>query len=351
MLRVLRVLTASLALAAGPAAAARDFDTWLGELRAEARQKGVSEATLAATLSEIEPRADILEKDRSQPSKPKQFCDYMKKRLTKTRIARGQQMLVEQAALLREIHEAYGVPPRYLVALWGLETNFGDFQGDYPAIVSLATLAYDPRRDDVFREQVLAALEMIDEGHAEADFNGSWAGATGQVQFMPTTFLAYAVDHDGDGRKNLWSSVPDALPSAANYLSQSGWRRGEAWGRQVLLSAEIQGNPSALRRRRSLDEWRVLGVTSLDGSSLPSSNLHGTIVLPRRRGLPAFLTYHNYRMFLAWNHSTFFAVSVGTLADELTGRGALDLCGIRRGVELRATPQRPISTGPKGGTG
>ena len=179
---------------------------------------------------------------------------------------------------------------------------------------------------------------MIDEGHAEPDFNGSWAGATGQVQFMPTTFLAYAVDHDGDGRKNLWGSVPDALASAANYLSQSGWRSGEAWGRQVSLPTELQGNPSALKRRRRLDEWRALGVTAIDGSALPASTLRGTIVLPRRRGLPAFLTYHNYRTFLAWNHSTFFAVSVGTLADELTGRGALDICGIRRGVGMQAGP-------------
>ena len=345
MLRALRILSVGLALALAPEAGARDFDAWLEELRGEARQQGISEATITAALGELEPRADILEQDRSQPRKPKEFCEYMGKRLTATRIARGQRMLKEQAPLLRRINEAFGVPPRYLVALWGLETNFGDYQGDYPAIVSLATLAYDPRRDDLFRRQVLAALQMIDEGHAEPDFKGSWAGATGQVQFMPTTFLGYAVDFDGDGRKNLWSSVPDALASAANYLRQSGWRSGEAWGRQVQLGPDLQDNTAALKRHRSLDEWRALGVTSLDGSPLPVSTLRGTVVLPRRRGLPAFLTYHNYRTFLAWNRSTFFAVSVGTLADELTGRGALDLCGIRRGLEIHAAPERPTSPG------
>jgi membrane-bound lytic murein transglycosylase B len=351
MPRALPIWIATLALTAAPSAGARDFDAWLEELRSEARQQGVSEATLSATLGELEPREDILEQDRSQPRKPKQFCEYMEKRLTSTRIARGQKMLREEKALLREINQAYGVPPRYLVALWGLETNFGDYQGDFPAIVSLATLAYDPRRGDLFRKQVLAALQMIDQGHAEPDFQGSWAGATGQVQFMPTTFLAYAVDHDGDGRKNLWSSVPDALASAANYLSQSGWRSGEAWGRQVQLGPDLTENPSALKRRRGLDEWRALGVSAIDGSTLPSSNLRGSIVLPRRRGLPAFLTYRNYRTFLAWNNSTFFAVSVGTLADELTGRGALDICGIRRGVEIRAAPEVPTSPGETGDAG
>jgi len=350
MLRALSIPLALLALAA-PAAADEDFARWVEALRVEARGQGISEATLGATLGGIQPREDILAQDRSQPKKPKQFCDYMGKRLTATRTARGQRMLKERAELLREINEAFGVPPRYLVALWGLETNFGDYQGDYPAIVSLATLAYDPRRNDLFRRQVLAALQMIDEGHADPDFKGSWAGATGQVQFMPTTFLGYAVDFDGDGRKNLWSSVPDALASAANYLRESGWRSGEAWGRQVQIGPDLQGNTAALKRRRSLAEWRALGVTSLDGSPLPVSTLQGSIVLPRRQGLPAFLTYRNYRTFLSWNQSTFFAVSVGTFADHLTGRGALDMCGIRRGLSLQAAPERPAAPGTGAGAG
>jgi len=351
MIRALQVLMTTLALAASPIASARDFDEWLDELRIEALEQGISEATLSSTLNGIEPRADILEQDRSQPKKPKEFCEYMGKRLTETRTARGQRMLKEEAALLKQINEAFGVPPRYLVALWGLETNFGDYQGDYPAIVSLATLAYDPRRDDLFRRQVLAALQMIDEGHADPDFKGSWAGATGQVQFMPTTFLGYAVDFDGDGRKNLWTSVPDALASAANYLRQSGWRSGETWGRQVLVGPDLQGNTAALKRRRSLAEWGALGVTLLDGTALPTSNLSASIVLPRRKGLPAFLTYHNYRTFLSWNRSTFFAVSVGTFADQLTSRGALDMCGIRRGLAAQAAPEPPPKPEPQAGAG
>lgn len=346
MLRALQILAASLLLATS-AAADEGFEPWLDELRGEARERGFSEATISAALAGIEPRTDILDQDRSQPRKPKDFCGYMEKRLTPTRIARGKRSLEEHAELLQEINEAYGVPARYLVALWGLETNFGDYQGDYPVLTSLLTLAYDPRRDDLFRKQVFAALSMIEEGHAPGPgFEGSWAGATGQVQFMPTTFIAYAVDHDGDGRKDLWGSVPDALASAANYLSEAGWRSGESWGRQVLISSELADNASALKRRRSLAEWRALGIRSIDGSELPAADIAGTIVLPRRRGAPAFLTYRNYRAFLAWNHSTFFAVSVGTLADELTSRNALDICGIRRGVAKRAEPAEAPNAAP-----
>jgi membrane-bound lytic murein transglycosylase B len=216
----------------------------------------------------------------------------------------------------------YGVPARYLVALWGLETNFGDYMGTWPVVGALATLAHDPRRSDLFREQLLAALRIIDEGHQDPDgLVGSWAGATGHVQLMPSTFLAYAVDYDGDGRKNVWSSPAEARGRAAPKQG------GETWGRQVSLPGDLESAAAELRRRRLLSEWQARGVRRSDGGDLPDAPMRGSIVLPKRNAEPAFLVYGNYRAFLEWNRSTFFAISVGTLADAVTGAGTFRSCG------------------------
>ena len=215
------------------------------------------------------------------------------------------------------------------MALWGLETNFGDYMGSYPVVDALVTLAYDPRRGEMFREQVFAALQILDEGHLEpGGFVGSWAGATGHVQLMPSTFLDYAVDHAGDGRKDIWTSTADALATAANYLRESGWRSGESWGREVVLPGDLESATAELRARRSLAHWQERGVRRPGGADLPDSDwMRGSIVLPRRKGGPAFLVYPNYHAFLAWNRSTFFALSVGTLADAALGRTPFDACG------------------------
>jgi membrane-bound lytic murein transglycosylase B len=326
-------LALGLALVVGPLAAASapepEFEVWLAGLEAEARERGISEATLDAALAGVEPLPRVLELDRNQPEGPGDFCRYLERRLTPTRVARGQKVLEEHAELLREVSEVYGVPARYLIALWGLETNFGDYQGEFPVVPALVTLAHDARRAEYFRGEVLAALRILDEGHRPVeDFRGSWAGATGHVQFMPSTFLAYAVDHDGDGRKDLWSSLPDALASAANYLRRAGWRAGEMWGRPVELPPELAEDAARLGNTRPLDQWQLLGVRDLDGGALPGANLHGRIVLPMRAGGPAYLVYRNYGAFLAWNRSTFFAVSVGTLADAIDGRDSLAPCGL-----------------------
>lgn len=317
------------AAAPGTASAPSDgFATWLAAFEAEALERGISSQTLEAALDGVEPIPRVIELDRRQPKSPRDFCGYLDRRLTETRIARGRRVLKEQRALLEEISAEYGVPPRYLVALWGLETNFGDYLGDFPVIASLVTLAYDSRRGDVFREQVLAALRIVDEGHHEPrGMKGSWAGATGQVQLMPTTFLAYAVDYDGDGRKDVWTSLPDALATAANYLRRSGWRSGETWGRQVQLPEALHRDAASLRRPRPLAHWQQSGVRRIDGGELPVTGMRGSIVLPVRKPDPAFLVYRNYRTFLAWNNSTFFAISVGALADEIAGAGPLHVCG------------------------
>jgi membrane-bound lytic murein transglycosylase B len=323
-------LAVSLAVPAAASATTRpDFDEWLSGVRSEALEKGISPATLDAALADLEPAPRILEADRSQPRKPQDLCGYMDRRLTSTRIARARKMLVQHRELLAEISAEYGVPPRYLVSLWGLESNFGDYQGDHSVVQSLATLAWDPRRGKTFRGQLFSALQILEEGQVDLDsvedMTGSWAGAMGQVQFMPSTYLAYAVDHDGDGRKDIWGSVPDALASAANYLDEAGWRAGETWGRRVEIppDMETEGRTS---RRRKLDDWGRLGVRSYGGEALPVSNMSASLVLPADRPKPAFLVYHNYRTLLAWNRSTFFGISVGSLADLAAGRSAPRIC-------------------------
>ena len=300
-----------------------ELSSWLEVLKAEALGRGISRQTVETTLGGVEPIPRVLELDRRQPRAPKDFCGYLERRLTPTRIARGRRVLEEHRELLAEISADYGVPARYLVALWGLETNFGDYLGDYPLIDALVTLARDPRRGDLFREQIFAALQIIDEGHHQHEgLVGSWAGATGQVQLMPTTFLAYAVDRDGDGRKDVWTSPPDALATAAHFLQSAGWRSGETWGRQVRLPAELRREGA-----KPLAAWQELGVRQIDGSDLPDADLWAEIVLPLRRPGLAFLTYRNYQTFLSWNRSTFFAISVGALADEISGAGSLRACG------------------------
>ncbi|MBW2542245.1 MAG: lytic murein transglycosylase [Deltaproteobacteria bacterium] len=309
------------------AASASDFAEWLEAFALEARQSGISQATLDAALADVERIPAVIELDRRQPKEPGDFCGYMTARLTEVRFARGRAMLREHRALLHRVSSRYGVPARVLVALWGLESNFGDYQGDYRVIGALATLAHDGRRGSLFRKQLLAALRIVDEGHQQPEsLMGSWAGAMGHVQLMPTTFLDYAVDYDGDGRKDIWSSLPDAFASAANYLKRAGWRSGQSWGREVQLPAALGGDRGALAKTRSLADWRGAGVVRIDGGALPSAGMRGRIVMPAAKSPDAFLVYANFETLLRWNHSIFFGLSVGALADEISEVASLRAC-------------------------
>ena len=304
-----------------------EFSVWLETFAVEARERGISQPTLDASLANVERIPAVIELDRRQPKEPGDFCGYIAARVTKARIKRGRSLLQEHRRLLHRVSTEYGVPARFVVALWGLETNFGDYQGDYSVIDALATLAHDERRSALFRKQLLAALRIVDEGHQNpADLKGSWAGAMGQVQLMPTTFLDYAVDYDRDGRKDIWRSLPDALASAANYLKRSGWHRGQTWGREVKVPASLSGDRRALARTRSLKDWRGAGVVRVSGGALPRANMRGKIVLPAEKSPDAFLVYSNFDTILRWNQSIFFGISVGTLADEISRRASLRAC-------------------------
>jgi len=313
------------------------FEEWLRDLRAEAMSLGISAATLDAALATVEaPIPRVLELDRSQPEFVQTFSGYMRNRLSDARIARGQKLLEDYADLFSRIQAEYGVQPHYLVSFWALESNFGDFTGGFSVINALATLAYDPRRSDMFRTELLTALRIIQEGHIAADsMTGSWAGAMGQCQFMPSTFYNYARDGDGDGRIDIWNSLPDVMTSAANYLSQNGWQGDERWGREVVLPAGFDFTQTGTGVRKTVTDWNRLGIRRTDGAPLGNADMLGSIVLPAGAQGPAFLTYQNYRTTMVWNRSTFYAISVGHLADRFVGGGPI--------VNMPSEEERPLS--------
>lgn len=339
VVRWFRVATLGIALAAlliAPARSDGDFQTWLAALRAEAEAQGISAETLDRALSGVEPIERVIELDRRQPEFTQTFWRYLDQRISEQRIERGHAMLAEHQALFQEVGQRYGVQPRFLAAFWGLESNYGSYTGDHRVIDALVTLAYDPRRGDFFRAQLIDALKIIDEGHiAPETMMGSWAGAMGHVQFIPSTFRNYAVDQDGDGRRDIWQSLPDALGSAANFLTEIGWDATRTWGREVRLPQGFDWELAGLDRRKTLAEWQALGVRKIDGRSLPAVDLEASLVAPGGHKGPAFLVYQNFRVILNWNRSVTYAIAVGHLADRLAGAGPLET--------ERPAGERPLS--------
>ena len=294
------------------------FGKWLLEFKADARAQGIGNDLLEQAFQGVEPLPQVLELDRRQPESTMTFMEYQQKIVSEDRVRRGRQLLAEYRDLLDPVAEKYGVPARYLVALWGIETHYGRLTGNFGVVESLATLAFDGRRSGFFRRELLNALQILHEGHISlTGMKGSWAGAMGQCQFMPSSFLRFAVDETGDGRKDIWTTEADVFGSAANYLAQSGWRKNVRWGRRVILPERFDPGQSTLKISKSLQQWQRLGVRTSEGRDLPDSSLRGSIILPDGPGGPAFLVYDNYRVILKWNRSTYFATSVGLLADAL----------------------------------
>jgi membrane-bound lytic murein transglycosylase B len=306
-----------------PEPARQPFPEWLAELRAEAASRGISEDTLTA-LDDLEPLERVLELDNSQPEFVQTFTRYIDLRVTGGQVSRGQNLLQQHSALLDDVRRRYGVQPHYLVAFWAIESNFGRATGGFQVLEALATLAYDPRRADFFRRELLTALQIIDDGHIAARaMTGSWAGAMGQLQFLPSVFYRYAIDGDQDGRIDIWNSLPDVFHSAANFLSQSGWRGDERWGREVLLPAGFDYSLVGTGTRKPLREWRDLGLRRVNGEALPVADMQASVILPAGAEGPAFLAYANFRATMAYNPSTFYALTVGHLADRFTGGGPI----------------------------
>ena len=297
------------------------FVKWLEGLRADALANGISQSTLDRSLIDVAPIPRIIELDRHQPESTITFEKYQARIVNATRIKIGRERLAKHRALLTEIGDRFGVQPRFIVALWGIETNFGSFTGGFPVIHALATLAYDGRRSKYFRGELLKALQIIEEGHIEpADMKGSWAGAMGQSQFMPSSFLSFAHDYDGDGAKDIWNTQADVFASAANYLKGVGWNDDITWGRKVALPDGFDGSLISLDVVKPLGEWQQLGVRRADGRDLPTRNIPASVLRPGGEGGQAFIIYDNYRAILRWNRSHYFAMAVGQLSDRIAGR-------------------------------
>jgi len=311
------VLLVSPAQAADPP----DFGEWMAGLRQEALAAGISAATLDAALFGVEPIPRVIELDRSQPELTWTLEKYMGRIVSDERVEKGRARLAENRAQLERAGDRFGVPARFLAAFWGIETNYGQTSGGFSVIQAVATLAYDGRRSAFFRKELLLALRIIEDGHVTADrMTGSWAGAMGQVQFMPSTFVGYAVDGDGDGKIDIWGSKEDAFASAANYLSRMGWDRDGTWGRPVRIPEGLSPGLFGLEVKKPLGEWQALGVRRLDGSDLPPRpELPASLIQPDGAGTPAYLVYDNFRTIMKWNRSQFFGIAVGTLADRIEG--------------------------------
>jgi membrane-bound lytic murein transglycosylase B len=306
--------------AAAPSwAADQDFQTWLDGLRRDAVSQGIRGETLDRALKGLTPIPRVIELDRKQPEFTLTFDQYLARVVPDARVQQGRAKMKENRELLAEVSKKYGVQPRFIVAFWGIESDFGRLDGGFSVVQSLATLAYDGRRANFFRAELIRALRIIDQGHITADtMKGSWAGAMGHFQFMPSTFESFAVDYDGDGKRDIWKNTKDAFASAANYLSKSGWKNDQTWGRPVMVPAGFDKAQAGLNVKKTLTEWSQLGIKSSNGGPLPIRDLSASLIFADgEKGGPAFLAYDNYRVTLKWNRSTFFAVAVGTLAERI----------------------------------
>jgi membrane-bound lytic murein transglycosylase B len=342
-LRCLRLLALLAAVAVGLAAASLaearptsqettpvPFEEWLAALRAEALARGISQRTVDEALGSVERLPVVVERDRTQAELTLTLDQYLKRRLPARAVRAASEAATRHRALLRPMAKEYGVPGSVVVAIWGLESNFGRFQGVRPTIATLATLAYDGRRQTLFRDELFSALRILDGGEVEsAALKGSWAGAMGQTQFMPSSYLAFAVDADGNGRRDIWTSLPDIFGSIANYLKEHGWVRDLRWGREVRVDDETAVRVAAavplrligpcqaerdMSEARPLSDWRLLGVTLKGGAALPKSDVPASLV---RVDTSRFLVYGNYESLLAYNCAHTYALSVAILSDRI----------------------------------
>ena len=297
-----------------------EFETCLAALGERARSEGVDSAIVTSVLKDTRRLERVIKLDRSQPEFTSTFADYYNRRVTTQRVEQGRALYDKHRDLLKRLQLEYGVPAHYLLAFWGLETNYGSYFGKIPTTDALATLSCDPRRASFFSDEFISALKIIATGDVELKrMRGSWAGAIGHVQFLPSVFLKYAVDGDGDSRRDLWGSIPDALASAANFLRGIGWKKELRWGREISLPQNFDYSLSGRDQKRSLTEWVGLGVTDAYGSALPLLAINAAVLVPAGHRGPVFLVYDNFEVIMRWNRSEYYAIAVGRLADRIAG--------------------------------
>lgn len=309
------------------------FADWLAGVRSDALKRGISEKTLDTAFQGVEPIPVVVERDRTQAEIVLTLDQYLKQHVSRKVVQTAREMARKHGELLGAVAEKYGVPPAIVIAVWGVESNFGRFSGVRPTIATLATLAFDPRRSAMFREELLDALEILDKGDVDPSaMRGSWAGALGQPQFMPSSFLQYAQDFDGDGRRDIWTSMPDVFASIANYLAAHGWNRGATWGREVRIPASLtprlpevaplQTTGCLANRQMTvslpMERWRALGVRTLSGGALPRADVEASLVSGVKRH---FLVYPNYQALLSYNCVNAYGITVGLLSDRAQAKG------------------------------
>ncbi len=312
------------------------FQEFIQSVRAEAEGKGISAETLNAAFADVQELRRVVTSDRSQPEVEMTFDRYATLLVTESNVSVGQARYKEHRALLNEIEEKYGVQGRFIMAFWGMETRYGSITGDIPVVSAVATLAYDKRRSAFFKEQLMAVLTMLDKDYIDLPtLKGSWAGAMGQPQFIPTSYLAYAVDYDGDGHRDIWNSKADTFASIANYLAQHGWDNQKTWGREVQVPQNVRAGFAAMARTegsgcramkrdistsKSLGDWMALGVKRIDGRALPNRpDLNANLVMPDGTDGRAFLVYENYPSILRYNCAHLYGLTVGLLSDKIAG--------------------------------
>jgi len=294
---------------------------WLEAVRTEAsEEKGIRREIIDQALSDLDPIPRVIELDRHQPEFTLTFARYIERVVPGGRVRKGRKVYDQHRALLEKVGKEIGVQPRFIVALWGIETDFGRLTGGFNVVNSLATLAFDGRRSAYFRKELFNALQILNEGHIAPDkMTGSWAGAMGQPQFMPSSFVNFAIDYDRDGRRDIWTTQADVFGSAANYLKRVGWKDDQTWGREVRLPAGFDAGLAEAKAMKPIGGWQALGVRNVDGDDLPDRQLVAHIVIPDGVEGRAFMAYDNFRTTLRWNRSNYFALAVGLLSDRIGG--------------------------------
>ena len=304
-------------------ASSHTFEDFLVQIRQMATEQGVSKATIDKAFFQLSPRPEALKEDTEQPEFNQNFWSYVNKRVTQTRLNNGYDTLKQNSSLLNKTTQQYGVPAYVLVSFLGIESNYGYHTGSHNLVQSLATLAYDRRRSNFFTRELIELLKLIDKNKIPLDAKGSWAGAMGAVQFMPTSVQAYGVDANKDGKIDLWNDKQDIYASAANFLKKNGWAKGEKWGREASIPKNFDYKQTGLGIKKSVNDWAKLGVLRANGNRLPNSNMKASLIVPMGHRGPAFLVYRNFDVIMDWNHSILYAISVGYLADRINGSGKL----------------------------
>jgi len=304
-------------------ASSHSFEEFLDQVRKSATEQGVSKSTIDKAFFELTPRPSAIASDKAQAEFNQNFWHYVNKRVNKVRLNNGKDTLKNNASLLSKTSEKYGVPAYVIVAFLGLESNYGNYMGSESLIRSLATLAYDKRRSKFFTRELIAVLKLMDKKTIPFDATGSWAGAMGAVQFMPTNVIAYGVDANNDGKVDLWNEKADIYASAANFLNKLGWKKGEKWGREALIPKNFDYQLTGLNNEKTVNEWAALGVRRGNNSNLPKSNFKASLIVPMGHRGPAFLVYRNFDTIMGWNRSILYALSVAYLSDRLNGNAKL----------------------------